>query len=520
MDKWLVKSGLIGETTQYDKKVQPDFRKPKSWLKSVSAFANSLGGKLIFGVDDDDRLVGVDNAKVVSEKISEAIKDKMDPVPQIDMQIKTVEDKTLIIVQVLQGTETPYYYAGDGMHIAFVRVGNQSVKAQAHDLKRLVLKAERRSLDSLPSQYARENFAFQDLKRLYKRQTHNILTETDLESFGLLTDDGYLTNAGALMADDSPIRHSRVFCTRWSGLDKTDGLVEAQDDMEISGSLVELFLHSMDFVRRNNRLRWKKLSVFRVNMPDYPERVVQECIINALIHRDYLDVGSEVHIDIFDDRMEIYSPGGMFDGSQIQNLDIYHVASRRRNPVVADLFHRMNLMERRGSGFRKVCDGYKRAYLYRDSVKPQLFSDEANFIVTLFNLNYNVPPIEAYGEGKAVFASRNKVNIQKNEVVAPKNEVVVPQNEVSASENEVVALEQQLKRSKVSKIMRIHIMMVFSKTMTNAVFSRKDIVEWLGFSATSAGGRVLAKMKELKLVEPVTGAGNGRYRFRKEMYGE
>ena len=104
----------------------------------------------------------------------------------------------------------------------------------------------------------------------------------------------------------------------------------------------------------------------------------------------------------------------------------------------------------------------------------------------------NVPPIEAYEEEKVVFAAGN----------------------------EVVALDNQLKRSKVSKIMRTHIMMVFSKTMTNTVFSRKDIVEWLGFSAASAGGRVLAKMKELKLVEPVTGSGNGKYRFRKELYGE
>lgn len=79
MNSWLVKLGLVGETTQYDKKILPDFRKPKSWLKSVSAFANSLGGKLIFGVDDDDTLVGIGNTKEVSEKISESIKDKMDP---------------------------------------------------------------------------------------------------------------------------------------------------------------------------------------------------------------------------------------------------------------------------------------------------------------------------------------------------------------------------------------------------------------------------------------------------------
>ena len=125
----------------------------------------------------------------------------------------------------------------------------------------------------------------------------------------------------------------------------------------------------------------------------------------------------------------------------------------------------------------------------------------------------NVPPIEAYEEEKVVFAAGN-------EVVAAENEVGAAKNEVGAAKNEVVALDNQLKRSKVSKIMRTHIMMVFSKTMTNAVFSRKDIVEWLGFSAASAGGRVLAKMKELKLVEPVTGSGNGKYRFRKELYGE
>lgn len=148
------------------------------------------------------------------------------------------------------------------------------------------------------------------LKRLYKRQTRNILNEIDLESFGLLTDDGHLTNTGALLADDSPIRLSRVFCTRWNDLTKDGGLFDAQDDMEISGSLADLFIQTMDFVKRNNRMRWKKLDMFRVNIPDYSERVVQECIVNTLIHREYLEIGSEVHVDIFDDRMEIFSPGG------------------------------------------------------------------------------------------------------------------------------------------------------------------------------------------------------------------
>lgn len=77
--------------------------------------------------------------------------------------------------------------------------------------------------------------------------------------------------------------------------------------------------------------------------------------MNGLVHRDYLDMGSEVHIDIFDDRLEIYSPGGMYDGTLIQDRDIGNVPSKRRNPVVADIFSRLDYMERRGSGFKRLC---------------------------------------------------------------------------------------------------------------------------------------------------------------------
>ena len=88
-------------------------------------------------------------------------------------------------------------------------------------------------------------------------------------------------------------------------------------------------------------------------MPDYPERAIQEVLVNAIIHRDYAVIGSEIHIDIYDDRIEIYSPGGMFDGSFIQEQNIMEISSLRRNPIIADLFNRVHLMERRGSGLKK-----------------------------------------------------------------------------------------------------------------------------------------------------------------------
>ena len=101
-------SDFIGEATEYDKKELLEERKPKSWLKSVSAFANGVGGALIFGVSDNEVLVGLEDAKSVSEKISETIKTKMDPVPQIILEIHSEDNKEFIVLKILAGQETPY----------------------------------------------------------------------------------------------------------------------------------------------------------------------------------------------------------------------------------------------------------------------------------------------------------------------------------------------------------------------------------------------------------------------------
>ncbi|MDO4932286.1 MAG: putative DNA binding domain-containing protein [Prevotellaceae bacterium] len=105
---------IIGETTDYDKKQQLEANKPKSWCKSVSAFANGRGGSLIFGVTDDDIVVGLENPQLSAEKFSEIVKMKLDPVPDFTLSFEEVDGKTLMIVRVEPGTVTPYYYMGDG----------------------------------------------------------------------------------------------------------------------------------------------------------------------------------------------------------------------------------------------------------------------------------------------------------------------------------------------------------------------------------------------------------------------
>lgn len=379
---------LIGEATEYDKKVMLEVKKPKSWLKSVSAFANGVGGVLIFGIADDDSVVGIDDVKKAMEVISEQIKVKMDPTPEVLLKAHLVDGKEIVTLEVYRGEETPYYYVGEGNYTAYVRIGNESVMATATDLKRLVLRGKNRTYDSLVTDYSFDDYSFSKLKAAYYKKTKKSMEMKDFESFGIVDKNGMLTNAGALLADESPIYCSRLFCTRWNGIDKASGVIDALDDEEYTGSLILLLEEGMNFARRNSKKMWKKESDRRVEYPEYPERSIFEGLVNGLVHRDYLDMGSEVHIDIFDDRLEIYSPGGMYDGTLIQDRDIDNVPSKRRNPVVADIFSRLDYMERRGSGFKKIMQAYEVEPNYTEDKKPVFYSNATEFRVILKNLNF------------------------------------------------------------------------------------------------------------------------------------
>lgn len=386
---------LIGEATEYDKKLALEERKPKSWCKSVSAFANTLGGALIFGISNEDEIVGVVNPSSDAEKISEIIKNRLNPIPEFKLRFhKTEDEKVLIILDIFKGEETPYYYSADGDLEAYVRVGNESVKATPTELKRLVLRGKNTSYDSQNSTYRIEDFAYSQLRARYKKWTGNSFDEKDLASFGIVNEDGCLTNAGALLVDDSPIRWSRLFCTRWNGLNKSGGTVDALDDAEYAGSVISLIENGEAFIKRNAKKMWKKTPNSRIEMPEYVERSYHEALVNALAHRDYLVNGSEVHMDIYDDRMEIYSPGGMPDGSLIQERDPLSVPSTRRNPVLADVFNRLGYMERKGSGFEKIISGYEFQVNYSEEKKPSFRSDRYQFTVIMPNLNYGVKNID------------------------------------------------------------------------------------------------------------------------------
>lgn len=483
IDRW------IEEATECDFKVALEV-KPKSWLKSVSAFSNGIGGSLIFGIDDKRNVIGLVDAQTDAEIISRLIKERITPYPNFILTPEKENNKDILVLTIFSGQTTPYYYKADGIMEAYIRIGNESVIAPDYVLNQLILKGMNRTYDTLTTEFDFKDYAFSKLRERYKAWTGNSIEDKLFDSFDIRDSKGKLTNAGALLADVSPIRNSRLFCTRWNGLDKSGGILDALDSAEYSGSLIILLNEGVSFVKRNMKTRWKKTADSRLEMPDYCERSVFEALVNALIHRDYLVLGSEIHIDIYDDRLTIYSPGGMVDGTRIQEQDILNISSMRRNPVLADIFARLGYMERQGSGFKKITDSYHAAHNYRAELEPQFHSDATSFQVTLYNLNYG-QEIE-----KVAFYDENWLFDRQKLVVFEENQLF-----------EARLLKLKAKRSTKETMLKL-----FRKFGFHTAFARLDIMKLASVTSTPAGA-LIDKLKDGGLIEPVSGQGKGKYKF-------
>ena len=405
---------LITECSAYDYKEMLEEKKPKSWLKSVSAFANTLGGSLFFGVDNDGNVKGLEDIQQVTETISMKIRDYMDPLPDVEMIPLEQEGKHVLQLKVKEGLYTPYYYVGDGQRVAFVRNGDESLPATGEQMVRLVLKGTNRTYDSLHTDKRVEDYSFAILANTFKERVQQDWDKKYLQSFGLVTDDGYLTNAGALFADDCWLSQSRLYCTRWDGLEKSDAI----NDAEFKGNILMLLREAMAFTKANTRKGWEKLPDGRKNKPEYAERAVLEAVVNHLIHRDYTVMGGEVHLDIYDDRVALTSPGGMYSGQKVQDLSIDEISSERRNPVLADVMAQLDLMEKRGSGLKRICNETKELETYKEGRDPVFKSSSSQFMTIIYSMEYEaVDTSKRASKDTSRDASKDTSRLQVSELV-------------------------------------------------------------------------------------------------------
>lgn len=468
------------ETSNIDYKVAIEERKPKSWLKSVSAFANSKGGIILFGVDDSTyELEGLDDIQQVAEKISEIINARILPLPRYEINSFTENGKDFLELKIGDGPSTPYYLVIDGGKEAFIRSGNQSIPAPEHILNNLILKGKNLTFDALPTDYKINDLSFTLLSATIKEKTNKKFDgNKDFFSLGLANTEKELTNAGLLLSDQNPLKQSKIVCTRWKGLNKGIIAEDAIDDKEYNGSIIALLENADSFIKNNSKMSWKVVGMERQELEEYPITARREAIVNALIHRDYQILGAEIHIDMFDDRLEITSPGGMFDGSLIQNLEIKNIPSMRRNIVIADVFSRLHYMDRRGSGLSRILESYN------DSIqKPKFISDSLSFTVIFPNKGYY--KTNEMDENKNIVSDRDLFFIQLYKSIQNTN----------------------IRNSTINQIRNI-----FEKMGYNNMFSREDIKNILNIKDTRATN-LISLLLDLELIVKAEGT---KYKFQKQ----
>lgn len=468
------------ETSNIDYKIALEEKKPKSWLKSVSAFANSKGGIILFGVDDSTHeLEGLDNVQQVAEKITEIINAKILPLPRYEINSFTKNGKDFLELKIGDGPSTPYYLVIDGRKEAFIRSGNQSIPAPEHILNNLILKGKNLTFDALPTDYKINDLSFTLLAATIKEKTNKKFDENkDFFSLGLANTKKELTNAGLLLSDQNPLKQSKIVCTRWKGLNKGIIAEDAIDDKEYNGSIIALLENADSFIKNNSKMSWKVVGMERQELEEYPITARREAIVNALIHRDYQILGAEIHIDMFDDRLEITSPGGMLDGSLIQNLEIKNIPSMRRNIVIADVFSRLHYMDRRGSGLSRILESYN------DSIqKPKFISDFLSFTVIFPNKGYY---------------KTNEIDENKN-IVSDKDLFFIQLYKSIQNTN--------IRNSTINQIRNI-----FEKMGYNNMFSREDIKNILNIKDTRATN-LISLLLDLNLIIKAEGT---KYKFQKQ----
>ena len=371
-----------------------------------------------------------------------------------------------------------------------MRRGDRSEIATVVEQNNLILKGMNKTYDSLPSSYDLSDVSFTLLAATFKKETgDDFVLAKDLVSMGFVTEEGKVTNAGLLLCDQGYLKQSKVVCTRWKGTEKGSVEGDALDDEEFTGvSLITLLSNVEAFIRTNSKNPWSIRGMRREEKSDYPFKAVREVLVNALIHRDYQSIGSEVHVDMYDDRMEISSPGGMISGSRIQDLDLKRVPSMRRNEIISDIFGRLHYMERRGSGIRIILNSY-----IDYTEQPEFYSDEYFFIVTLPNRS---EARSAQMELELVFENATmQQSSEETQLPSEKTQQSLEETQLSVEEKEKEELKKWMK-CRAEKIFNEKtfekLLVLLEKYGSEYYFNRRTIANAFGITENAAS-RIIRK---------------------------
>ena len=341
--------------------------------KEVIAFANTKGGTLYIGVSNDGSVEGVKNADQVILQLNNMIRDSIKPDVTMFVGYKTqhVGDKDIIAVTIQKGTDRPYYLGSKGLKPSgvYVRNGTSSDPATDTAIRRMIKETDGDNFESMRS--LEQNLSFEAAEKQFEKQ--NIPFDTaKMQTLGMISADGIYSNVALLLSDQCP---STIKAATFSGEDKGS----FQDRREFGGSLFQQMEELYSYLDMRNQTKATFDGLYRIDTRDYPENALREALLNSLVHRDYSFRASTL-VSVYADRIEFVSVGGLPSGIELD--DIMLGLSVCRNPKLAAIFYRLQLIEAYGTGMPKIMNAYTETEL-----KPKIEVSSNAFKITLPNRN-------------------------------------------------------------------------------------------------------------------------------------
>lgn len=490
-----------GESYSLEFKLVPNEDRIK-YLKTVVAFANGRGGRILFGVANDRSISGIPDDEVfqMMDSITDSISNGCAPQVPMDISIEHIDGKSVIALDIFAGTRCPYYLKSEGeRNGVYLRIGATTRPADDAAWHDLMMESAGRSFDREPCPKAKIDdkrikalcskmyrIARRNCRNETERKTVKRVTESQLESWGIVSQvDGKWvgSNAYAMLTGDKafPIR---IRC----GVFKGDNKAVFLDRREFSGSLCDLIEKAHEYILSKINMGMKLVGAQRHDVYELPPDEMRELVVNAFAHRNYFDHEAPIFIAVYDTRVEITSPGTLPRGLTVEKA--LAGCSKIRNRAIAAALTYMRYVEGWGSGLLRVS-----ASLMNNGLGP------LEIIEDVVDVRVNVRR-RAADEKVPFGAATVPIDAEKVPIGAGK----VPIG------SEKVPIDDILSPLTLPPVTKRHVMRLFARFGSGAVFGRQHIVGTLQLKDRAAG-KLVAEMLRQGLITPVSGQGKGRYKF-------
>ncbi|MDI9597256.1 MAG: ATP-binding protein [Atribacterota bacterium] len=350
------------------------------YLKSISAFANTNGGKLLIGFDDRGNPIGVRNSKKLLEDIPNKIINKLGITPSVEL-IKE-QNKEIICISV---QPAPTMISYNGKH--YIRCGSTTQEVNGTELSQLILKKAGKTWDSLFSEVGLENINEKTVDRFRELANNKISSISKSDSINkifsnldLINNDKKIKNAALLLFGNNPQNN---FISAKSRVGRFKSSINIADTVIAEGNIFNQLEIVLEAIKKHLNVKFEIKDIQRKDVWDYPLEAIREAVINSLIHKDYLST-AEIQIKIYDDKIWIWNPGKLPSELKVDDLKKDH-SSYPRNPLIANVFYLAGYIERWGSGTKRIVDLCKEQGL----PEPEYKEEQGGFSVWFFKDIYS-----------------------------------------------------------------------------------------------------------------------------------